>query len=216
MVITEEDQKILQSELFKLSREATTIINKLLNYYYKNNYPEILSLEDLPGEIWAWISGYENFYKISTKGRIKSFYKNKETILKQNIVGYGYLRVHLCKNKQAKDLYIHRLVAETFIPNPENLPEVDHWDGNKLNNCVENLRWVTSSENKQAAIKNGSTKIGTKNRLSKLTADDVRYIRSKYIPYDKEYGANALARKFNVSLACIQHVINRVSYRDVE
>ena len=216
MILSEKDQKILQSEFIKLSREGKAVINKLLNDYYKNNCPEILSLEDLPGEIWADIEGYERLYQISTKGRIKSFYKNKATILKQNISGYGYLRVHLCKNKEVTNFYVHRLVAETFIPNPKNLPEVDHLDGNKLNNCVENLRWVTSSENKKAAIKSGATKTGTKKSSSKLTADDVRYIRSKYIPYDREYGANALARKFNVDLVCIQHVINRVTYKDVE
>ena len=216
MIITAEERKLLQLELFKLSRDAQAVVNKLLIDYDKHKCLENLEVEDLPGEIWAWIIGYENLYQISTKSRVKSFYKNKETILKQTISGYGYLKVHLCKNKEATNFYVHRLVAEAFIPNPENLPEVDHIDGNKLNNCVENLRWVTSSENKQAAIKNGSTKIGTKNRLSKLTADDVRYIRSMYVPYDKEYGANALARKFNVSLACVQKVIKRVSYRDVE
>jgi hypothetical protein len=67
--------------------------------------------------------------------------------LHPNLSNRGYLRANLSKDKTVKQLSVHRLVAEAFIPNPDNLPQVDHIDGNKLTNHVENLRWISQSEN---------------------------------------------------------------------
>ena len=101
-------------------------------------------------EIWKDIVGYEKFYQVSNLGRVRSFPRNgtikEERVLKPNKVG-GYLQVTLQKHKNRKYKKVHRLVAETFIPNLENKREVNHIDGNKTNNCVENLEWVTTSEN---------------------------------------------------------------------
>ncbi len=91
------------------------------------------------------IKNYEN-YEISENGIIRR--NNK--ILKPYLTGKGnkkYLTIALCKNGTIKKFKIHRLVAETFIPNPENKKTVNHIDGNKLNNCVNNLEWCTYSEN---------------------------------------------------------------------
>ena len=92
-------------------------------------------------EIWRDISGYENLYMVSSYGRIKSLGNgcsnaSKERILKQSTNTKGYLHVHLCKNGKDKNFRVHRLVAEAFIPNPNNLPEVNHKDENKQNNFV--------------------------------------------------------------------------------
>lgn len=104
-------------------------------------------------EIWRDIPNFEGHYQVSNLGRIKSLYfRNrmatiyKEKILKPlNSKGYLRVRLHECK---AKNLYsIHRLAAQAFIPNPENKPCVNHKDGNKTNNCVDNLEWCTYSEN---------------------------------------------------------------------
>lgn len=97
-------------------------------------------------EIWKGIEGYESIYQISNLGRIKS----KIKILSPHISNCGYLRIIL-KNKHYS---IHRLVAKAFIPNPNNKPQVNHIDGNKTNNCVNNLEWVTASENQIHNYKN--------------------------------------------------------------
>lgn len=99
-------------------------------------------------EIWKPIKGYEN-YMVSSLGRIKSLNYNhtgKEKIIKSRKVK-DYLMVTLVRNKNAKQYSIHRLVAETFIHNPNNLPLVHHKDENKHNNCVNNLCWCTNKFN---------------------------------------------------------------------
>lgn len=93
-------------------------------------------------EIWKKINGYYN-YEVSNYGRIKS--KNK--ILKPQLKGNGYLQVSLCANGKCKTFILHRLVAKTFIPNPNNYKEVNHKDENKYNNNVSNLEWCTRSYN---------------------------------------------------------------------
>ena len=100
-------------------------------------------------EIWKDIKGYEGLYQISNFGRVKSFLKRKERILKAGASGDGYLAVFLYGLDKSKLLKVHRLVAMAFIQNKENKPEVNHKDGNLNNNHVDNLEWVTSSENKR-------------------------------------------------------------------
>ena len=98
-------------------------------------------------EIWHDIDGYKGLYQVSNKGRVKSLKYGKERILKPDWNAGGYLKVHLFKNAAAQDRLVHRLVAEAFIPNPENKPQVNHKDENKFNNCVNNLEWSTAKEN---------------------------------------------------------------------
>lgn len=103
-------------------------------------------------EIWKEIKDYEELYWISDQGRVKNRH-NK--ILKLGTDGKGYVKVWLMKDKKQKSYRIHRLVAEAFIPNPDNLPEVNHIDENKMNNNANNLEWCTRKENIQHSIKSG-------------------------------------------------------------
>ena len=97
-------------------------------------------------EIWKDKKDYEGHYQVSNCGRVKSIKFGKEIILKQNIRN-GYYYVFLSKNGIVKKYYVHRLVAEAFIDNPDNLPQINHKDENKLNNSVENLEWCDTKYN---------------------------------------------------------------------
>lgn len=96
-------------------------------------------------ERWSLIEGYSLSYAISENGKVKSLSTGK--ILKPAVNHKGYLIVQLCKNGERKNKRIHRLVAEAFLPNPDNLPEVDHINGKRQDNNVLNLRWVSGSTN---------------------------------------------------------------------
>lgn len=103
-------------------------------------------------EIWKYIAGYEGKYAVSNLGNVKNYKTNK--ILKNREDKDGYLYVILCKNGKTKLMKIHRLVAQTFILNPKNKPEVNHIDGVKANNVMNNLEWATHNENMEHAWKN--------------------------------------------------------------
>ena len=96
-------------------------------------------------KIWKPIIGYENLYKINNYGEVLSLRSNK--ILKPNDNGIGYFIIQLCKNGKRKNYLIHRLVAEHFLDNPNNLPEVNHKDEDKSNNFVNNLEWCKHKYN---------------------------------------------------------------------
>lgn len=130
-------------------------------------------------EIWKDIKGWEGYYQVSNLGRIRSLDRNiycksknqytkfdnihkfKGQIIKPNEERNGYYQVHLCKHSKKKWMKVHRLVAEAFISNPDNLLQINHIDGNKKNNNVINLEYCTQSENITHAYKNGLIKPAT-------------------------------------------------------
>ena len=108
-------------------------------------------------EIWRDIEGYKGKYQVSNTGKVKSLERMKwngkgyqkipEKILEGVDDGHGYLHVNLCKDGKETSCKVHRLIAQAFLPNPNNLPEVNHKDEDKTNNKVENLEWCTSQYN---------------------------------------------------------------------
>lgn len=113
-------------------------------------------------EIWKDIKGYEGMYQVSNLGRVKSLdrvgvdgkkYKGRERKVIVGKVGYKVVDLYIGGKRETKS--IHRLIAESFIPNTNDNPEVNHIDHDKLNNSIENLEWVTRRENFNAAIKYG-------------------------------------------------------------
>ena len=128
----------------------------------------------------------------------------------------GHLHVGLFKDGKTITYSVHRLVAETFIPNPDNLPEVDHRDNNPANNCVTNLRWCTRKQNAEYAVENGVYKFGDNHPRSKLTVEKVREIREKYIPRSKKYGIKALAKEYGVSRSTIENVVYNAVWKHVQ
>lgn len=125
-------------------------------------------------EIWQSIQGYEGLYWVSNLGRVKS-----KTDLLQPLKDRGkYLRVQLSKHNIQKFYSIHRLVALAFIPNPENKAEVNHIDGNKQNNTVQNLQWCSRSENMQHQFDNGLN-VSQTGRSSRAYKGDVEVFNAK-------------------------------------
>lgn len=141
-------------------------------------YPENwFSLEDFEGEVWKDIPGFEGCYRISNCGRVKSISRMRQNshqvipsrILKYGDNGHGYIIVNLYKNNIGHMKYVHRLVAIAFLPNPLNLPEVNHKDEDKFNNKLENLEWCTGLYN---------TNYGTGLSRAKRTREDNGWCRS--------------------------------------
>lgn len=176
-----------------------------------------LSDLDLSKEIWETLIYQGNEFpdfEVSNFGQLRNSITKK--IYKQwiNHKGYCQVCVSLGSRSKKKTFKMHKAVAETFIPNPENKPEVNHIDGNKANAKFDNLEWTTSSENTRHAYDTGLiiSQKGEQRPGAKLTKEQVEYIRNNYIPKDKEFGCRALARKFNIHHKAISSIINNKAY----
>lgn len=169
-------------------------------------YPhQIRALEQTKDQNRVTIKGYEGLYEIDRQGNVYS----ERTGLMKCYIDHGYVKIGLTKNHVRKNYYIHRLVAGAFIPNPNNLPEVNHIDGNKQNNSVNNLEWITSKENQKHAYRE---KLQVPKY--KLSNKQVEEIRMLYVPKSKEYGTVALAKKFNVCQATIYKIVKGMTHKE--
>jgi hypothetical protein len=165
-------------------------------------------------ENWKDVVGYEGLYQVSNLGRVRS-HENKVTyseihgvrkwkqrILKQNLTVNGF-KVDLYKDKKRKSMHVHRLVAEVFIDNPNNEPQVNHIDGNRLNNHIENLEWCNSKYNINHAFDNGLTSSNENVILINLETNEMFCFRSKtkasmFLGKNSNYVSNNLKKGRNI------------------
>lgn len=176
-------------------------------------------------EIWKDIYNFEGAYQISSFGNIRSLdriitnsfgidKKYKGMIRKCRVGNKGYLYCNIWNNQTYKTVKPHRLVAIHFIPNPDNKPQVNHKDGNKLNNNVENLEWSTSKENINHAWENGLaiSKVGDNMNGAILKEIDIPIIRE----LSKSMTQQAIADIFKVNRATIQLVLYGKTWKHVK
>lgn len=157
-------------------------------------------------EQWKDIPGYEGLYQVSSHGSVKRLQAivsngNKTMnwpgrILKPDMDSDGYNHVVLCKNNKTKRFFVHRLVADLFIPNPNNYPVINHKDENKLNNHVENLEWCTVSYNTQYSYNTGTHKPP---HTKKVTCIETGLIYESVSAAARDFSGNpgALSRALN-------------------
>lgn len=136
-------------------------------------------------EIWRDIEGYENLYQVSNLGRVKSLKYGKERIMKERICTNGYLNTCLCKDGKAKYYLTHRLVAKAFIPNPDNLPEINHIDEDITNNNAENLEWCDRKYNNNFGSHN---KRMAESKSKKVLCVETGKIYSSLLQVERELG----------------------------
>ena len=166
---------------------------KTFRDHYGNMLPnsfQVPKQSENPTTKWLDVYGYEGIYIVSSCGLVKSidrkvphprskkgFHLRKGKLISFNTSANGYLRAVLCKHGEEKGHSIHRIVATAFIENPKNKKEVNHIDGDKSNNRVSNLEWVTSLENKKHSVRNRFNAFGERHGRSKLKSSEVESIR---------------------------------------
>lgn len=177
-------------------------------------------------EVWKHVNGFKGVYEVSNLGRVRSKDHVVKTrtngtriqygrVLKGSVSIKGYLRVALSSDCVKFNASVHRLVAISFIQNPENKPQVNHINGVKSDNRVDNLEWCTNSENQIHAVKNKLIKhnLGDKHHMSKLTNNEV--IEARALFNSKKLKNTELAKKYNVSATAMSNILRKITYKEV-
>jgi len=156
-----------------------------------------------------FIEGFNNMYSIDKNGTVLS-YQNGCKIIKSHLNNKGYLKVRLQNNSKDKTITIHRLIALHFIPNPENKKTVNHKDGNKLNNSIENLEWATQGEQISHAYKlKLRDSSGSKNPNTRFTEDDIIKMRSG------AYSNKELVSMYKCRLSTLLNILNYKNWKNI-
>lgn len=165
-------------------------------------------------EVWKDVVGYEDYFQVSTTGNVRS--KRTSKVLKLHISKSGYITVSTKIGGRAGKcvcLRTHRVVAEAFLHNEYNKPYVNHIDGDKTNNCVENLEWVTASENSIHARSIGlASSEGAAKAHRKLTVSQAEDIRKRRLLGGSENTVRKLASEFGVGRVTIYRIEHNLSY----
>lgn len=166
-------------------------------------------------EVWKDVVGFEEYFMVSNTGKVWSKRTNKE--LKQCKLKTGYMAVTTRIGGRSGKVYclrIHRMVAEAFIPNPDDKPYVNHKNLDKKANNLTNLEWVTASENALHYYSSIESSGGSRRYAARrLSSDEASFIRDVYVPRDPVYGARALSRRFGIPHNSILAILNFKTYR---
>lgn len=182
-------------------------------------YQRGLSYISVNGEEWRDIPGYEGLYQVSNFGRVKSLSRKgspRDFLLRGGMKPDGYLQCAIVKNRKASSFLVHRLVAIAFLGKRVVDPSLDvnHIDGNKLNNTVENLELCTRSENIKHSFRIGlKDQHGDNHHARKLNSSQVKEIRHKFAP--RKYTRRMLANEYNISVASIKKILNNTNWANV-
>lgn len=182
-------------------------------------------------EFWKPCPDYEQYYEVSTLGRIRTRrvfipneslfgdvggYFKKQSIKTQTVNRDGYMTTKLCKDGKCLRRTVHRMVAKAFLENPDNLSQVNHIDGDKTNNQVDNLEWISPSGNIIHAYATGLMNTehlkGEKNNKAKLTADDVRKIKKMF---SRGAEVKDIADAYGVSRTTIYYIKSGRTWKEV-
>lgn len=169
-------------------------------------------------EIWKDIPSFDGYYQVSNRGRIRSWkggnnFTGVQRLKEPKILTLykeknGYLRANICHNNKKQHLSVHRCVAECFVKNPEDKPQVNHKNGIKSDNIFSNIEWATPSENHVHAHENGFKNAdhvtGEKNHNSKLTKTDV--VKIDNLLNKGSFTQKEIGNRFNVSASQISHI----------
>lgn len=176
-------------------------------------------------EEWKDVEGYEGIYQVSNLGRLKSLERivhskkwdrrEPSKILSPPQLKSGYLIASLHKEGKTKSVLLHRLIAKAFIPNPNNLPQVNHKDGNKQNNMIDNLEWVSAQDNIIHAYTNNlmHPAHGIKINVGHFVEEDIRNIRRMALTGMSQ---RKIAAEYGVHQGSIWLILKGKTYRWVE
>jgi len=168
-----------------------------------------MEIKTRKNERWRKVVGYEGLYEVSDCGNLRNE-KTGKGLLKRN--SKGYLVIDLHKEGERKSFRVHRLVAQAFIKNPDNLSQVNHIDGRKMNNYRSNLEWNSPKQNIRHSVLTGTFPIGERNGGSVLKEVEVKQIRTL-----SRGGVNNkdLSKKFEVSRKTIFSVVHHLTWKHI-